>query len=727
MLKKNFCCVLWLGILNLPLALYFANSYAPSIEESPWFALSTFACAATGHFFLYFFLASLILIFPFFGFASKIGKWRLTWALVVISLLHIILATDAQVFALYRFHINYAMLDLFFNGGGEVISLSMDMWIDIGIKVALIIVYSLVVLGFAFLLAYKGIKVRLLVLLALLMYVLANLTHAYGSAKQLLPVLEIQNRLPFYKPLTMNSLLLKLGVITPEDLSARKVQIGQNERGLFDYPKNKLTYFDHPQEPYNVLLVAVDSLRYDMLTQEVMPHTYAFSQQAIRFNNHYSSSNATRGGIFGLFYGLPPSYWTVALTSGIPSIVTQVVQERGYQYGIFTSANLIKPEFNATVFAAVPNLRLESRGTHVLERDAAAIEDFEAFLQKLRRGDKFFSFIFLDNVHSYAYPEVGSTMGHADITAEHNEYEVFKPTAKTLNQMEYSNDLDPTPIINRYKNAAHYADINVKTILDLLESYGYSENTIVIITSDHGEEFNDNKDNYWGHNSNFTDVQMKIPFVVKWPHRVPHEVNALTSAYDVSATLLHHVFGVKNPIRDYSIGADLFHLPERSYVLVGSYLENAIIESDRIVLIDKFGMLQYKDKRYRSIANDSSRPSHLFEVLKTMSYYLQGAEGDSAEATEETEATSEASVDAAAGVESTEAAESALDGATVSDGASIDTLGGELPAMSANADNISSSDEEAENAVVYADNAEVVQGTAEAGAASAAVTAEDAQ
>ena len=29
MFKKNLCIVLWLGILNLPLALYSAKSYAP--------------------------------------------------------------------------------------------------------------------------------------------------------------------------------------------------------------------------------------------------------------------------------------------------------------------------------------------------------------------------------------------------------------------------------------------------------------------------------------------------------------------------------------------------------------------------------------------------------------------------------------------------------------------------------------------------------------------------
>ena len=54
MLKKNLSCTLWLGLLNLPLALYFASAYAPPVESSPWFVLGAFTCAAVGLFFIYF-------------------------------------------------------------------------------------------------------------------------------------------------------------------------------------------------------------------------------------------------------------------------------------------------------------------------------------------------------------------------------------------------------------------------------------------------------------------------------------------------------------------------------------------------------------------------------------------------------------------------------------------------------------------------------------------------
>lgn len=625
MWKKNFSCVLWLGLLNLPLALYCGSAYAPDLS-SPWFILVAFAFAAIGHFFLYFALGALIFIFPVFMMKRKLGFGRFSYAALVLIILHIILATDAQVFALYRFHLSYAMLDLFINGGGEVISLSSDTWLSILFEAMGIVVYSVAVLGLAVFIAYKGFKARLWVLLVLLMYVLANLINAYASARHVVPLLELQNRIPLYRPLTMNSLLIKMDLISAEDLANRKVAVQEN--GLFDYPKAPLQYAPVIPEsslatrsarsgevigtaPYNVLLIAVDALRGDMLTPEIMPHTYAFAQQAWRYEHHYSASNSTRGGIFGLFYGLPPSYWQMALNSSIPSVVTQAVQKTGYKYGIFTSANLYKPEFNATVFAGVPNLRLESDvDGGVIERDADAIADFTQFIHELKPEDKFFSFIFLDNVHSYATPE-GFTS-------------VFTPDAATINHMALGPDSDPTPVRNRYQNAVYYADQNVAHILDLLEQQGLLERTIVIITSDHGEEFNDNGDNYWGHNSNFTDVQMHIPLVIKWPNTHPRVIKTRTSAYDLTATLMPRVFGVTNPVSDFSIGQDLVNPQEPPFILVGSYLENALIEDDRIVLIDKLGLLRFKDKRYRD-SNNTARDSNLFAALRLMSYYMQGA------------------------------------------------------------------------------------------------------
>ena len=38
-----------------------------------------------------------------------------------------------------------------------------------------------------------------------------------------------------------------------------------------------------------------------MLTPEIMPETWAFSEKAVRFENHYGGSNGTRQSLFPCF------------------------------------------------------------------------------------------------------------------------------------------------------------------------------------------------------------------------------------------------------------------------------------------------------------------------------------------------------------------------------------------------------------------------------------------
>ena len=602
---KSLRLISWFAVLNLPLALYYSTFFAPDFNKSSAGVLMTFAAAAIGLFLIYFLLGGLIFLFVPALLKKKWGKGFIFYGVIIALLLQIVLAVDAHVFSLYRFHVNLAMLDLFVNGGGQIISFSTATILSIVLEVVVLLFFSAAAVILAFSCAKKSRKVIYFAVIAISLYLGANLVHAFASAKAVLSITEIANRLPVYKPLTMNSFLIKVGYITEDDIANRKVHVGQS--GFFKYPKEKLQYAP-VEKKLNVLWLAIDTLRYDAFTKDIMPNTYAFSENGYVFNDHYSSSNSTRGGIFGLFYGLPPSYWQVALSAGIPAAIVQATRDQNYALGVFTSATVFKPEFHNTVFVGEKNLRPQSDGNNVFERDADAINDFAEFLGKRKADNKnFFSFIFLDNVHSTAVPE--GFKGP------------FQPAWTTVNHLALKEDTDPTPYFNLYKNSVYYADLNIKKVLDLLKDNGYDENTVIVITSDHGEEFNDNGDNFWGHNSNFTNAQIKIPLIIKWPGKGRGSVDMTTSAYDLTATILPEVFGVTNPISDFSIGQNLFNLKPVNYVLCGSYLENAIVEKDRIVLIDELGMLRFKDKHYNDTDN-TARDAYLLDAVRTFSEYL---------------------------------------------------------------------------------------------------------
>ena len=198
----------------------------------------------------------------------------------------------------------------------------------------------------------------------------------------------------------------------------------------------------------------------------------------------------------------------------------------------------------------------------------------------------------------------------------------LRPKQETLNAVsmqllgETKMDVDPRHMDSEWSE-------NRQKVLEYLEQSGLADNTVVVISADHGEEFNDNGDNYWGHNSNFTKYQTQVPLVVHWPGMSGgRTIKERSASYDVSATILPRVFGVTNPLSDFTIGQDLFSLKPRKYILAGSYLENAVIEDDRIVLIDKVGMLQFKNPDYTDSSNTVRSP-HLLEALGVFSEYLE--------------------------------------------------------------------------------------------------------
>ena len=60
----------------------------------------------------------------------------------------------------------------------------------------------------------------------------------------------------------------------------------------------------------NIVLLLLESWRYDMMDATVTPNTWALAQRSSQFLHHLSSGNSTPCGVFGLFYGIHPTYWS---------------------------------------------------------------------------------------------------------------------------------------------------------------------------------------------------------------------------------------------------------------------------------------------------------------------------------------------------------------------------------------------------------------------------------
>ena len=81
---------------------------------------------------------------------------------------------------------------------------------------------------------------------------------------------------------------------------------------------------------------------------------------------------------------------------------------------------------------------------------------------------------------------------------------------------------------------------------------------MIILTGDHGQEFNDNGLNFWEHATNFTKYQVQTPLVIYWPKTKRRQINYVTNHFGIVPLLLTKILGVQNPTSDYSAGTSLF-------------------------------------------------------------------------------------------------------------------------------------------------------------------------
>ena len=309
----------------------------------------------------------------------------------------------------------------------------------------------------------------------------------------------------------------------------------------------------------SILLILVESWQADTLRPEVMPATAALADSALRFDRHIANGTATVPGVFSLMFGLNPSYFPLfrADAGANTSILTRTLQAAGYRLSVFTSGSLERFALRSLIFPMVPE-----QDFAFVTRDEDVVARFDAAMAGAVPGQARFDFVFLTASHSpYVYPP---------------EHARFAPVPAVNGSYVLNRDTDPAPYLNRYWNSLSFVDANIARILGALERAGRLENTVIVITGDHAEEFNETGRGFWGHGSNYTRWQNQTPLLIRFPNGERAGRVAATSAHvDLVPTLLGDVLGCTGARADYSNGESLFALPERRALSMSSYASNA--------------------------------------------------------------------------------------------------------------------------------------------------------
>lgn len=435
-------------------------------------------------------------------------------------------------------------------------------------------------------------------------FLTSHLIHAWAEAHYYVPVTAFTRYLPLYSPLRNKGLLAKLGLVDRNQAREQGLiaALGRPTDGVLTYPLAPLRCAARPLL-LNVLIVVIDAMRADALTPGVAPRLAEFTRDAIRFEGHYSGGNSSRAGMFSLFYGLPATYWDAFAAFARPPVLMDLFRQYDYQLGLFTSspAYLSVVGLDRTALARVPHLRLETSSPYPGSsgRDRTLTDEWYDWLDRRDPSRPFFGFLYYDAVVAIDPPD--------------NEPPVMPVLPGASAQMR---------LYARYLTAVHYVDSLVGRVLDDLERRKLLEHTLVIVTSDHGMEFDENGLGFRGHGTAFSDYQVHTPLVVRWPGRSPGRIARRTSHNDVAPTLLAGLFGCTNPPADYASGHDLFSDLQWDWLIVASHSDFALIEPDRVTIVYPAGY-EIRDRTYHLVRNPTVPRDGLRSALQEMSRFYR--------------------------------------------------------------------------------------------------------
>lgn len=128
----------------------------------------------------------------------------------------------------------------------------------------------------------------------------------------------------------------------------------------------------------------------------------------------------------------------------------------------------------------------------------------------------------------------------------------------TENQIQLS-EADLNHIVSLYDGEVAFVDDQIEQVIRLLDHYGIRDNTLVVFTSDHGEDLYQHNF-YFDHLASVYDSSLKIPLIFHLPGAIePSRVDTIVESIDIAPTVLE-ILGIAAP--DTFQGASLAPLLE---------------------------------------------------------------------------------------------------------------------------------------------------------------------
>jgi len=338
--------------------------------------------------------------------------------------------------------------------------------------------------------------------------------------------------------------------------------------------------FWHAGRPPNVVVVSLDTLRADRLHSYGNPRRTsdtldALAREGLLFTSAFSSSPWTLPGHMGLFASTEPGKFFQSviqfhddpfpifykLQGDVPTIAS-TLSDRGYDTVGMHGAMLLD---------AVWGFDRGFREYTFTEVETHFLQAIDYVHQAARRADPFFLFVHSYVIHRpYLYesifgsPEVRPPglreMNFDEDTLAGHEVTPLNADAPLYGWQPGPEEVDYIKTV--YDGGVWAADRLVRNLLNALRETGLYDPTMIVVLSDHGEEFWDHiPECSPDHNHSLFDELLRVPLIVKLPGglHAGTRVDRLCRLHDVGPTI-YEVAGA--PVHGGATGRSLMPLVE---------------------------------------------------------------------------------------------------------------------------------------------------------------------
>ncbi len=324
--------------------------------------------------------------------------------------------------------------------------------------------------------------------------------------------------------------------------SSRSVELTIPEPVPHEQRKQWLKDISEAKNPRHVLYVLLESFRADAVHPRVSPTIAELARTSMQYDHALAEATytplswsvllfdeAAHDNLFGRHPGRPEPLGSWLLT---------VMRTAGYEPHVYVSTNLTYARTRDRLLGPEPRTldffqAASDEGDDPSDKntnDRVAVDRMVELIGKTRwNGRPQFLLLQLDSTHyTYPFPE---------------DHAVFTPFSESLTlPRPIENEREARLLQNRYRNAAHYVDAQLKRVIDALKQAGVYDDTAIVLTADHGEGLSPGLQ---GHAAVF-ETTRHVPLLMKFPGQAPGRTRQLISHRDILPTLTEYL-GISMP------------------------------------------------------------------------------------------------------------------------------------------------------------------------------------